>query len=50
MNKFKYYFILLLAGISLISCSKKDDDDVVVVPLRDYAVHKIIQGVSPFFC
>jgi FKBP-type peptidyl-prolyl cis-trans isomerase FkpA len=38
MNKFKYYFILLLAGISLVSCSKKDDDDVVVVPLRDYAV------------
>ncbi len=38
MNKFKYYFILLLAGISLVSCSKKDDDeDVVVVPVRDYA-------------
>jgi len=37
MNKFKYYFILLLAGIALVSCSKKDDDDdVVVVPLRDY--------------
>ena len=38
MNKFKYYFILLLAGIALVSCSKKDDDDdVVIVPLRDYA-------------
>ncbi|WP_264531132.1 FKBP-type peptidyl-prolyl cis-trans isomerase [Flavobacterium sp. N502540] len=37
MNKFKYYFILLLAGISFVSCSKKDDDEVVVVPLRDYA-------------
>ena len=38
MNKFKYYFILLLAGIALVSCSKKDDDDdVVVVPVRDYA-------------
>ncbi|MCD0472180.1 FKBP-type peptidyl-prolyl cis-trans isomerase [Flavobacterium sp. JAS] len=36
MNKFKYYFILLLAGISLVSCSKKDDDEPVVVPLRDY--------------
>ena len=37
MNKFKYYFILLLAGISLVSCSKSDDNDVVTVPLRDYA-------------
>ncbi|TPG37896.1 FKBP-type peptidyl-prolyl cis-trans isomerase [Flavobacterium pectinovorum] len=37
MNKFKFYFILLLAGISFVSCSKKDDDDVVTVPLRDYA-------------
>ncbi|WP_316635703.1 FKBP-type peptidylprolyl isomerase [uncultured Flavobacterium sp.] len=37
MNKFKYYFILLLAGISLVSCSKKSDDDPVIVPLRDYA-------------
>ncbi|SHM50866.1 FKBP-type peptidyl-prolyl cis-trans isomerase [Flavobacterium saccharophilum] len=36
MNKFKYYFVLLLAGISLVSCNKSDDDDVVVVPLRDY--------------
>jgi FKBP-type peptidyl-prolyl cis-trans isomerase FkpA len=36
MNKFKFYFILLLAGISFVSCSKKDDDEVVTVPLRDY--------------
>ncbi|MDR7373021.1 hypothetical protein [Flavobacterium aquidurense] len=36
MNKFKYYFILLLAGISMISCNKNDDDEPVVVPLRDY--------------
>ena len=36
MNKFKYYFILLLAGVAMISCNKDDDDDVVVVPLRDY--------------
>ncbi|WP_337967106.1 FKBP-type peptidyl-prolyl cis-trans isomerase [uncultured Flavobacterium sp.] len=36
MNKFKYYFILLLAGISLVSCSKKDDDNTETVPLRDY--------------
>ena len=36
MNKFKYYFVLLLAGIAIVSCNKKDDDDAVVVPLRDY--------------
>ncbi len=36
MNKFKYYFILLLAGISFVSCNKKDDDEVVVAPLKDY--------------
>ncbi|AXB55121.1 FKBP-type peptidyl-prolyl cis-trans isomerase [Flavobacterium fluviale] len=38
MNKFKYYFVLLLAGIAIVSCNKKDDDDdVVVTPVRDYA-------------
>jgi len=36
MNKFKYYFVLLLAGIAIVSCNKSDDDEVVVVPLRDY--------------
>ncbi|MDP5202435.1 FKBP-type peptidyl-prolyl cis-trans isomerase [Flavobacterium sp. DG2-3] len=36
MNKFKYYFVLLLAGLAIVSCNKKDDDDPVVVPLRDY--------------
>lgn len=37
MNKLKYYFVLLLAGIAIVSCNKKDDDDeVVVVPLKDY--------------
>lgn len=35
MNKFKYYFILLLAGIAMVSCNK-DNDDPEVVPLRDY--------------
>lgn len=35
MNKFKYYFILLLAGIAIVSCSK-DHDDPETVPLRDY--------------
>lgn len=37
MNKFKYYFVLLLAGIAIVSCNKKDDDEVVVTPVRDYA-------------
>lgn len=36
MNKFKYYFILLVATISLFSCSKNDTADVE--PIRDYAV------------
>ncbi|AOC95564.1 FKBP-type peptidyl-prolyl cis-trans isomerase FkpA precursor [Flavobacterium anhuiense] len=37
MNKFKYYFVLLLAGLAIVSCNKSDDDDSVVVPVRDYA-------------
>ena len=36
MNKFKYYFILLITTISLFSCSKNDTP--AVEPLRDYAV------------
>nr|WP_294785945.1 FKBP-type peptidyl-prolyl cis-trans isomerase [uncultured Flavobacterium sp.] len=36
MNRFKYYFVLLLAGIAIVSCNKKDDDDVVITPVRDY--------------
>ncbi len=36
MNKFKYYFILLVATISLFSCSKNDTPGAE--PLRDYAV------------
>ena len=35
MNKFKYYFILLITTISLFSCSKNDVP--AVEPLRDYA-------------
>lgn len=38
MNKFKYFFILLIAGVALVSCNKNDDDDVVTTPLRDYTV------------
>ncbi|MFV5695169.1 FKBP-type peptidyl-prolyl cis-trans isomerase [Flavobacterium sp. LB3P122] len=36
MNKFKYYFILLITTISLFSCSKNDTP--TIEPLRDYAV------------
>ncbi len=36
MNKFKYYFIALVATISFFSCSK--DNPVETVPLREYSV------------
>lgn len=36
MSKIKFYFILLIAAITAISCNK-NDDDVVVTPPRDYA-------------
>jgi FKBP-type peptidyl-prolyl cis-trans isomerase FkpA len=36
MNKFKYFFILLIAVTALVSCNKDDDDKAVTVPLRDY--------------
>jgi hypothetical protein len=36
MNKFKYYFILIITTLFLFSCSK-DDNTVETVPLRDYA-------------
>ena len=39
MNKFKYFFILLIASVTFVSCNKDDDDDdVAPVPLRDYSV------------
>lgn len=37
MNKFKYYFVLLLAGLAIASCNKDKDDEAVVTPVRDYA-------------
>ncbi|TDE27788.1 FKBP-type peptidylprolyl isomerase [Flavobacterium ranwuense] len=37
MNKFKYYFILLITTVSLFSCSK-DNDAADITPPRDYAV------------
>ena len=36
MNKFKYYFIVLVTTISFFSCSK--DDPAAIVPLREYSV------------
>ncbi|CAM4080921.1 FKBP-type peptidyl-prolyl cis-trans isomerase [Flavobacterium weaverense] len=36
MNKFKYYFILLITTLSLFSCSK-DNDTADITPPRDYA-------------
>lgn len=35
MNKFKYYFILIITCLSLFSCSK-DDNSIEEVPLRDF--------------
>ena len=34
MNKFKFYFIVLIATVALFSCQK--DDPVTIVPPRDY--------------
>ena len=36
MNKFKYYFILLITTVSLFSCSK-DNASGEIIPPRDYA-------------
>lgn len=36
MNKFKYYFILIITTFSLFSCSKNNPN--AIQPLRDYAV------------
>ena len=35
MNKFKFYFILLITTLSIFSCSK-NDDSATVEPIRDY--------------
>ena len=35
MNKFKYYFILIITGLFLFSCSK-DDNSIETEPLRDF--------------
>jgi hypothetical protein len=38
MSKIKFYFILLIATIGIVSCSKDNNNDVPVTPPRDYAV------------
>jgi hypothetical protein len=35
MNKFKFYFIVLIATITLFSC-EKDENTIPIVPLKDY--------------
>jgi len=37
MNKFKYYFIVIITCLSLFSCSKDDNNSTKTEPLRDYA-------------
>lgn len=37
MNKFKFYFILIITSITIFSCSK-NDDSATVEPLRDFTV------------
>ncbi len=37
MNKFKYYFILLITTVSLFSCSKDNNNNPPITPPRDYA-------------
>lgn len=36
MNKFRFYFILLITTVSIFSCSKNDDGGSASEPLRDY--------------
>ncbi|GGA82682.1 hypothetical protein GCM10008015_24300 [Flavobacterium palustre] len=36
MNKFRYYFILIITSLALFSCSKDDNNSIEEVPLRDF--------------
>jgi hypothetical protein len=45
MSKIKFYFILLIATITTVSCNKNNDDDVVVTPPRDYTEQYKIESV-----
>ncbi|PJJ07013.1 hypothetical protein CLU83_0145 [Flavobacterium sp. 1] len=37
MSKIKFYFILLIAMIGIVSCSKDKNDDIPVIPPKPYA-------------
>jgi hypothetical protein len=45
MNKFKYYFILMIGVVSLFSCSKNNDTPEVTPP-RDYAVQYVEDNIA----
>jgi hypothetical protein len=45
MNKIKFYFILLIATIGIVSCSKDKNDDIPVTPPRDYATQYATESV-----
>jgi FKBP-type peptidyl-prolyl cis-trans isomerase FkpA len=46
MSKIKFYFILLIATIAIVSCSKDKNDDVPVTPPRDYATQYAEESVA----
>ena len=46
MSKIKFYFILLIAAITIISCNKDDDNDVVVTPPKPYAEQYKIDSLA----
>jgi FKBP-type peptidyl-prolyl cis-trans isomerase FkpA len=45
MSKIKFYFILLIATITIVSCSK-DKNDESVTPPRDYATQYAVESVA----
>jgi FKBP-type peptidyl-prolyl cis-trans isomerase FkpA len=46
MNKIKFYFILLIATIGIVSCSKDKNDDIPVTPPKDYATQYAEESVA----
>ncbi|WP_026713227.1 FKBP-type peptidyl-prolyl cis-trans isomerase [Flavobacterium daejeonense] len=46
MNKFKYYFILIITSLALFSCSKDDNNSIEVVPPKDYAEQYVIEKAT----
>ena len=46
MNKIKFYFILLIATIGIVSCSKSNSDEVVAItPPREYAAQYTAESI-----